>query len=441
MPIKTVCKCGAKFTARSALAGKTIECTACGRGVRVPVPEVATAGGVGTGAVLGISAASVAAVGAAVMVFFVHTNVTQVRGELDKTRAEAKLRTEGLQKDLADVDKRLVSVDSSLAKATGEITDRAAKADAKAAVERKRLDQVRKEVAQARKDRKQLDGLVTNLRIKEVAIQGELRKNATAIKTVKKQVADGDADARRLLADLESKAKMLRKDLADTAKERRGLDSKIAQTQRTVDVKLAALRTSTQAQKLTLAALETRLEDEFQTVRSSVNGAEIVTRMTTDTGQTLVLDTGGAILGSFPPAPLRGGSLQRGRFHVEAVPDPAAGDLYVFRLDSFDGRLWRARITPPPGGFTTTPATLWTEYRSSRPQLASMGDPARRWRVDVDEASAINGAPGLALTGPDGGLHVSAGPALSNVMGGLVSLFPNPKSASSLTPDYLIRIN
>ncbi|MHC4930702.1 MAG: hypothetical protein ACYTGV_00715, partial [Planctomycetota bacterium] len=127
MSIKVVCTCGAKFAAREELAGKSVECTACGKRVQVPHPVAAGTGGAGKGRLM----TGMLALGAAVAAcgFMIYTQQQRL-ADLQNQLAAEQARVDAVRQDL-DANKAAdVEVSAEVEKEKERLTAEAKKQEA-----------------------------------------------------------------------------------------------------------------------------------------------------------------------------------------------------------------------------------------------------------------------------------------------------------------------
>ena len=98
MAIKVVCGCGAKFNVREELAGRSIECTACGKKVAVPHHVAAGGGGIGKGPVIfGLLLLGAAIAGCGYVIWTQQETIKELQGGLDAQQASLEAQQATLE--------------------------------------------------------------------------------------------------------------------------------------------------------------------------------------------------------------------------------------------------------------------------------------------------------------------------------------------------------
>ena len=437
MPIKMVCECGAKFAAREELAGKDVECTACGKTLKVPrhaPPSPGVSSGGRRALVTGMSILGVAVAACGFMIYTLQGQVTDLQGELSTAQSRVgvvekelesnKKADEATAADVVEDKKLLADVQNKLADETKNreaLLGNLDKLEMDAVRIRNDIQRVDQERTAAweqmsRANREKRDAYDRQL----TTLQGELGTKASAQDTariraqIKKVEADKDALARQSKAN---KTRLVTYDTRLTGLQNQ-LREKIVEQDR-LGVQLARAQTNLtslnrQVKPATLQKqiidmrkrMGTTRSEPFKTVAfdDKVRNQSMWFRVDTRTGRAdyRVGRYRNVIAGG--PGGGRGGRAAKqkpGQYDLQ-LTFASSGRVYdVVLLHAETGRLWSCEIRGGARSLAWRPVYVLQPPRRGRPGTS------KKWRLSVSRngGKSTTRAPMLVLTDPDGRIY------------------------------------
>lgn len=445
MAIKVVCKCGAKFAAREELAGKAIECTACGERVSVPHPA-AGGGGIGAGPVIfGLLLLGAAIAGCGYMIYTQQETIKELQSSLDAQRGSiqkidgtlqaAAERVDGLKEALAA---------SSDEMAAGQLTDE----KAIAAVKQQLTDESdRRKTLVTELDRLDTDALRTRAdletaqKARDEAWETLSKANSDKQKEYEVQIeklqedmatkADDKAAQDRLAAEVK-RLEDARGELVKKANEDRGQLAKYDNRINDLNRQLRA-KTTTQRQlqwnlhqariklnNIDLTLKKPKLPAQLSTLQKKVDQ---VARSSTEEFQTLTFDdswrgqsfwfrlntaTGavsysvGSVSNIIRSGPARASWGQKqapGRYAMQYTVRNSGVLHDLVLLDAQRGQAWSCKV-----GTGSARSLAWNSVRLIRLHTPGGARKGGKWRISVSRDGGSS-QPLLVLTAPDGTVY------------------------------------
>ncbi|MHC4136235.1 MAG: hypothetical protein ACYS0K_14755 [Planctomycetota bacterium] len=429
MPIKVVCSCGAKFAAREELAGKPVECTACGKRVHVPHAVAAGAGSAGSGALkAGMVVLGVAVAACGYMVYTQqqsladlqqelsteHARVDDVRKEIEANKTADEEVAEEVEKEkkrLTEEAKKQESLLASLDKLDMESVR--IRGDIARVEEERRKLMAETESKRAAYDRR-LEELQADLRTKTGA--EETAKINDEIKTIQdpKRELAREAEANRTkIAAYDGELKGFQDQLRAKIVEQEKLSDQVTAT----EDKLAALekRANPDTLKQYIRTLWSKAYKNrpavFQTLAAEDRRWKLQAwfRMDTRTGRVFYrYHRTRSVIGDAPGPSFMGvgpaGRGQPGRFEMHLGLD-SAGDLgELIRLDTKTGDVWYVPLN-------RTSNLWWRRIPVMQPGFMRQTKLNPKWTVTLDRlrSGSVNRSRALlVVTAPNGMVYDDA---------------------------------
>jgi len=446
MAIKVTCGCGAKFNVREELAGKAIECTACGKKVAVPHHVAAGGGGIGKGPVIfGLLLLGAAIAGCGYMIWTQQETIKELQesldaqqgdlAKLDGTLRSAAQRVDGI-KDALDA-----NTEADTATSAGQKLDKqaiaAVKQDLANETERRktlvgeldRLDtdalRVRSDIEQAQKQRDDAwDEMSKANREKQKEYEIQIAKLQDDLATK----ADDQAAQDRLAAEVkrleDARGELVKQANADRSK-LTTYDSKIDDLNRQLQAKLSKQnqlqfdldQAELKLKNLTITVSRPKLPKQLSTLQQKVNKVD---RNTAPAFQTLAFDDGlrgesllfrldtrngrvayrtrrrSGIIQNGPAFAGWGQKQPAGRYAMKYAVRRTGNLNDVVLIDTENGRTWSCKIgRTSPARFSWNPLLLWAG--------ASPGGARKqgKWQLSVSGDGGLR-EPVIVLTAPDG---------------------------------------
>ncbi|MHC4222349.1 MAG: hypothetical protein ACYSUN_00005, partial [Planctomycetota bacterium] len=431
-----ICKCGAKFAAREELAGKAIECTACGKSVQVPHHAPAGTGGAGKGLVIsGLFVLAAAIVGCGYMIYTQQERIAVLKGsldDLDGALSAATQRLDVLNQGLA------ANTEADAAMSAGRKLDQTAIAalqeDLAAETGRRqalvgdldRLDtealQIRSDIQRAEKDRDDAWEKISRAsRDKQKEYDIQLEKLQEELTTKADDQATRDriaAEVKRIEDAKDALAAQAKKDRAQL----KSYDSKIDglkvqlrdKTTKQNQLQFDLDQAESKLQNLTQTVNKKPLQTQLQTLQTKVDksGAEAFQTVTFDDKQRLEsmwfrLDTRsgrvtykvGSQQSIIQGGPSFGGWGQKqemGRYKLQLTTRETGNIHDVVLLDTEKGWVWSCRI-----GMSSARNLAWRWAQVVHASAFGAPTKAGKWRMSVSRDGGAR-RPLLVLTDPNG---------------------------------------
>jgi hypothetical protein len=331
MAIKVVCKCGAKFNAREELAGKAIECTACGEKVSVP-QATAAAGGIGAGAfVTGILILGAAIAGCGYMIWTQQETIKELQGELDKQQSSLDAQ----QGSLDAAAKRVDGLKAELAAANEAMT-------AGQATDKKAIEEVKQQLADESTRRKSLVTDLDRLDTDALKIRSDIEQAQKERDDAWEKLSQANRDKQR---EYDAQIQQLQDDMATKADDQAAQDRLAAEVKRLEDARSELIKQTNQDRNK-LASYDNRI--------SSLNG-QLQTKIRQQNRLQADLDLAESTLAALNRTvnpPQRAATLNTlrqkvkkmdqdaaPRFQVLTFDDQTRWDSFWFKLDTSTGRV------------------------------------------------------------------------------------------------------
>ncbi|MHC4849166.1 MAG: coiled-coil domain-containing protein [Planctomycetota bacterium] len=230
MAIKVTCGCGAKFNVREELAGKSIECTACGKKVAVPHPVAAGGGGKGP-VIFGLLLLGAAIAGCGYMIWTQQETIKDLQASLDAQQGDLAKLDGTLRSAAQRVDGIKDALDANAA------ADAATSADRK--LDKQAIDAVRQDLAAESTRRKELVGELDRLDTDALRIRGDIEQASKERDEAWDKLSKANRDKQK---EYEVQIAKLQDDMATKADDQAAQDRLAAEVKRLEDARDALVK-------------------------------------------------------------------------------------------------------------------------------------------------------------------------------------------------------